>query len=77
MELNVVANAGCVMLTVSYKVQPFASVTTTEYVPAKIPLKSCVVVPLFQLYVYPGVPPFTVKFTAPVLFPKQSTFVNI
>ena len=48
-ELNVVAKPGCVMLTVSCNVQPFASVTTTEYVPDKMPLKSWVVVPLFQL----------------------------
>ena len=49
-ELKLVAKAGWMTLTVSYNVQPFASVTTTEYVPDKMPLKSWVVVPLFQLY---------------------------
>ena len=48
-ELTVVANAGWVMITVSYKLQPLTSVTKTLYVPANTPLKSCVDVPLLQL----------------------------
>ena len=39
--------------------------------------KSCVVAVLDQRYVYPGVPPVTVRSMAPERFPKQAMFVTL
>ena len=68
---------GCVTDTVTVPVQPFASVICTEYVPATRPVLSSVVGPDGnQLKVYGPVPPVGVKLIAPVLPPKQATFVT-
>ena len=69
------AAAGCVMVVEMVCVHPFASVIVTKYVPAANPVKPWVVAALLHAYVYGAVPPLTVKSIAPVLLPKQSTFV--
>jgi hypothetical protein len=53
------------------------SVTVTLYVPAARPVLSSVVMPLPQLYEYGAVPPLAVRLAAPVILPKQSTFVPV
>ena len=55
-------------------VQPFASVTTTLYVPAAKFCGSCTVALFDHKYVYGAVPPVDVKSIEPVLFPKHNTF---
>jgi Ni,Fe-hydrogenase III component G len=67
---------GCVIVALVVAVQRFASVTVTVYVPATTPDKSCELAPLLQLYVYPAVPPLTVKSIAPVDPPLQATLVT-
>ena len=54
-------------------VHPFASETTTLYVPAAKFCGSCNVDPFDHKYVYGVVPPVVVKLMLPVLFPKHNT----
>lgn len=56
-------------------VQPFSSVTVTEYIPDVNPLMLEVVAPLLHKYVYPEVPPDAVTLAVPLLPPKQLTLV--
>jgi hypothetical protein len=58
-------------------VQPLASVTTTEYVPAGLPARLEVVAPVFHRYVYGAVPPETAVDTAPLLNPLHVTLVAV
>ena len=67
--------AGCVMVVLAVAVQLLASVAVTLYVPAAMLDISSVVAPFDQRKVYGDVPPVGVKLTAPVLCPKQRTFV--
>jgi hypothetical protein len=64
-----------VIITEAVVEQLLASVTVTEYVPAARLLRSSVVDPFDQRYVYAVVPPDTVRSAAPVELPKQRTFV--
>ena len=66
-----------VIVALVWAVQPFASVTVTEYVPAARLAGSSWVVLLLQAYVYGEVPPVTVRFMDPVLLPKHNTFTCV
>ena len=60
---------GWVIVTLVWAVQPFASVTVTEYVPAARFVGSSWVVLLLHAYVYGEVPPVAVRLMDPVLLP--------
>ena len=62
-------------MIVAVVVQLLASVTVTVYDPALILFRSSVDCPPDQLKVYGAVPPAEVRLIAPVLVPKQFTFV--
>jgi hypothetical protein len=72
--VNVIGFCGCVIVALVVSVHPFASVTTTLYVPAAKFCGSCTVDPFDHTYVYGVVPPVGVKLMLPVLFPKHNTF---
>lgn len=79
-ELIVAVSAGaCVRLNVRVVVQELASVTVTVQTPAVRPVTlgvpSPVGLPGVQLYVSVPVPPEAVALAAPLLPPKQATFV--
>ena len=75
-EKEITISSGCIISEISVAVQPLASVTTTVYVPiGKLSISSVTKAPLFQEYVYPGVPPETVISTAPLVSPKHCTSV--
>ena len=65
-----------VIVALVVAVHPLASVTVTVYVPAATLLRSCVAAALLHVYVYPAVPPFTVKSIEPLLLP-QVVFVCV
>src|SRR4030095_3568465 len=56
------------VITIPFRVcvHPPASVTVTLYVPAGMVVRSCVVAPLLQVYVYGAVPPVTERSIDPV-----------
>ena len=70
-------NCGWVIVTLSVTVHPFASVTTTVYVPDAIFVKSWLTALLLHKYVYGAVPPLTVKSILPVAFPLHNTFTCV
>ena len=70
---KVVFIAGCVIVALIVSVHPFASVTTTLYVPAAKFCGSCTVDPFDHKYAYGAVPPVGLKSIDPVLFPKHNT----
>jgi hypothetical protein len=71
------AAAGCVIVTGTVVMHPFASFTVIVVAPAASPLNVPLawnVTPSFE-YVYGGVPPDPLAVTLPVALPKQRTFV--
>ena len=66
---------GCVIVTVALAVQPFASVTTTVYVPAASAVAVASPCPLLQAKVYGAVPPAADAVAPPVDWPKMPTLV--
>ncbi len=74
-EIKAVKAVGCVIVTLVVRVQPFASVTVTVYVPAVNPVAVAAVCPPVQAYVYGAVPPLAVTVAAPVLAPLHNTFI--
>ena len=77
MVLKLKPTWGWVIVTLVCAVQPFASVTVTEYVPATRFVGSSCVVLLLQAYVYGEVPPVVVRSIEPVLLPKHNTFTCV
>jgi hypothetical protein len=63
------APGGLVSVTEAVPVREAASVTVTEYVPAEIELRFCVVAPLLHAYVNGLVPPETVRLMAALVPP--------
>ncbi len=63
------------MVVLACAVQPFASVTTTLYVPATRFCGSCNVEVFDHRYAYGAVPPAGVKLMLPVDAPLHNTFV--
>src|SRR5678815_4798945 len=68
---NTMAAGSAITILFSVCVHPPASVTVTLYVPAGIPVTSCVVAPLFHAYVNGPVPPVTERSIEPVDAPLQ------
>ena len=68
---------GCVIVAEAVLVQLLASVTVTVYVPAARPVRSCVVMPPVQKYVYGETPPLTVRSMEPVEEPLHNTFTCV
>ena len=64
---------GSVIIIDVESVQPLASVTVTEYVPAKTPEIDAVVAELLHAYVYAVVPPVALAVAAPSDAPLQLT----
>ena len=65
--------AGSVIVTLVDIKHPLVSVISTIYVPATMLERSSVVAPFDHKYVLGLVPPLTLKFIDPVLFPKHNT----
>jgi hypothetical protein len=74
--LTVIAVAS-VIVTQDVSVQPWLSVTVTQYVPAVIFVKSSEVGPVVHRKLYGDVPPPGVRSAAPSLPPAQLTLVPI
>ena len=72
----VVSAAGSVMVTLAVAVQPFASVTVSEYVPGPNPTIVGSGAPVLHAYVYKVVPPETVAVAVPFAAPLQVMFVE-
>src|SRR6185295_13398363 len=73
-SLNTIAVGSVITIPFNVCVHPPVAVTVTLYVPAGMFVRSCVVAPLLQAFVYGGFPPVTVRSIGPVDAPFQLAF---